>query len=128
MSKRAAIKQERGTKRTCQNPDCGARFYDLNREPVTCPTCQTIYAVAAQQLPQLSARGLPRPFRKPAPFVPDEPKQETPAEDGTELGTLEDEEASAPADDNETFIEEVDEESPDMAGLVDAPADDDEKQ
>lgn len=33
MSNKAA----RGTKRTCQS--CGARFYDLNRDPIICPVC-----------------------------------------------------------------------------------------
>jgi len=33
MSSKAA----RGTKRTCQG--CGARFYDLNRDPIICPIC-----------------------------------------------------------------------------------------
>ena len=44
MSDKAALKLERGTKRTCQNPECGERFYDLNRDPVTCPICNSVYA------------------------------------------------------------------------------------
>ena len=31
------IKPEWGTKRTC--PKCGTRFYDLDKEPVTCIEC-----------------------------------------------------------------------------------------
>ncbi|MCK5088929.1 MAG: FYDLN acid domain-containing protein, partial [Hyphomicrobiaceae bacterium] len=34
-----ATKQNRGTKRTCQNSECGSRFYDLNRTPIACPIC-----------------------------------------------------------------------------------------
>ncbi len=34
-------KPEWGTKRTCFS--CGARFYDLRREPVICPICSTVY-------------------------------------------------------------------------------------
>jgi uncharacterized protein (TIGR02300 family) len=30
---------EWGTKRICQN--CGAKFYDLHRDPIVCPKCQT---------------------------------------------------------------------------------------
>jgi uncharacterized protein (TIGR02300 family) len=30
---------EWGTKRICQN--CGTKFYDLQREPIVCPKCQT---------------------------------------------------------------------------------------
>jgi uncharacterized protein (TIGR02300 family) len=36
---------ERGTKRTCQNEECGARFYDLDRQPIVCPICNTFYAL-----------------------------------------------------------------------------------
>lgn len=32
-------KEEWGTKRMC--PHCGARFYDLKQDPMTCPACQT---------------------------------------------------------------------------------------
>ena len=34
---------KRGTKRTCQNEECGERFYDLNSDPINCPICQTEY-------------------------------------------------------------------------------------
>jgi hypothetical protein len=63
---------------------------------------------------------LQRSFKKLPPF-PEESRQEAPAEDEVELVT-EDEEGSAPADDDNTFVEDVDEEMPDMAGLIDTPA------
>jgi len=34
-------KPEWGTKRICQN--CGTKFYDLQREHIVCPKCQTEY-------------------------------------------------------------------------------------
>jgi hypothetical protein len=40
VSTKSDIKVQRGTKRTCQNPECGSRFYDLNRDPITCPGLQ----------------------------------------------------------------------------------------
>jgi uncharacterized protein (TIGR02300 family) len=33
-------KPEWGTKRLCTS--CGARFYDLNRQPIECPKCSTV--------------------------------------------------------------------------------------
>jgi|HubBroStandDraft_1064217.scaffolds.fasta_scaffold00142_19 uncharacterized protein (TIGR02300 family) len=36
---------ERGTKRVCQS--CSGKYYDLNREPVLCPKCQTEFDPAA---------------------------------------------------------------------------------
>lgn len=38
-------KPELGTKRLCTN--CGAKFYDLNKTPITCPKCHTVLEIAA---------------------------------------------------------------------------------
>ena len=38
-------KPEWGVKRLCAN--CGARFYDLMLDPITCPECGTVFEVAA---------------------------------------------------------------------------------
>jgi uncharacterized protein (TIGR02300 family) len=43
-------KPELGTKRLCAH--CGARFYDLNHAPATCPKCGAVFEAAA-----VSARG-----------------------------------------------------------------------
>ena len=36
-------KPELGTKRLCAG--CGAKFYDLNKDPITCPKCGTVYEI-----------------------------------------------------------------------------------
>ena len=36
-------KVERGTKRTCGG--CGAKFYDLNKDPIVCPLCEVVFEV-----------------------------------------------------------------------------------
>ena len=36
-------KEEWGTKRLC--PHCGTRFYDLQKDPMTCPACGSEFAV-----------------------------------------------------------------------------------
>lgn len=119
MSDKAAIKLERGTKRTWS--DCGARFYDLSRDPIACPICNTVYVTALQPPPQAPARTAPRPLKRPAP-VPRAVKEELPTEEGVELGELEGEEEPAPvAEDDDTFIEEDEEDSTDMSGIVDTP-------
>lgn len=38
-------KPDLGTKRLCAH--CGARFYDLNHAPATCPKCGTVFEAAA---------------------------------------------------------------------------------
>ena len=37
-------KPELGTKRHCGG--CGAKFYDLSKDPIVCPKCQTVFVVA----------------------------------------------------------------------------------
>ncbi len=39
-------KAELGAKRQCQN--CGAKFFDLNKEPIVCPKCGKIFQGAAR--------------------------------------------------------------------------------
>jgi len=129
MPTTADIKAQRGTKRMCQNPECGSRFYDLNRDPITCPVCSTIYEIRVQPVSVAPARPTPRPVKKPAPFVPDEAKPDVPVEEGEEVVALEDaeEEVVVAADADETFLE-PEEESSDVSGIIDAPVDDaDEK-
>ncbi len=38
-------KAELGTKRLCAN--CGAKFYDLSKDPIVCPKCNTVLTLAA---------------------------------------------------------------------------------
>jgi len=52
-------KPELGTKRLCAS--CGAKFYDLNHDPIVCPKCGTVYEVAA-----LTARARPESARAAA--------------------------------------------------------------
>ncbi len=40
-SEESVAKPEWGTKRLCLN--CGARFYDLRRDPIVCPRCDTVF-------------------------------------------------------------------------------------
>lgn len=39
-----STKAARGTKRICEG--CGAKFYDLNNDPVICPMCEVEFKVA----------------------------------------------------------------------------------
>lgn len=43
-------KPEWGMKRTCQS--CGARFYDMRRDPILCPICQAVYEPERQPRPR----------------------------------------------------------------------------
>jgi uncharacterized protein (TIGR02300 family) len=128
MSTTAAMKTQRGTKRTCQNAECGSRFYDLNHDPIICPICNSTYALAVA--PPAPAATSMRPYRKPAkkPDIEtaDGFKAEV-AEEGDELAVIEAEEEPAVTEDDETIIEEVEEDASDVSGIIDAPIDTDER-
>src|SRR5205085_1794011 len=57
-------KPELGTKRLCAN--CGAKFYDLNKDPIVCPKCETVF------VPPVAARGRPEPVAPVAPVAVEE--------------------------------------------------------
>jgi uncharacterized protein (TIGR02300 family) len=118
-----STKAERGTKRTCQNPDCGSRFYDLNRDPIVCPICETVFqlaapaeAVAAPTGQEAGARSARRgsfaPAEKPAPDV-------TGSDDDEDaLPALEGEDEAEVAEDDETFLEPEEEDGSDMETII----------
>jgi uncharacterized protein (TIGR02300 family) len=58
-------KAELGIKRLCAS--CGAKFYDLNKSPIVCPKCSTVYEVT---LPRARSDGP----RSVAPVVVVEPE------------------------------------------------------
>jgi uncharacterized protein (TIGR02300 family) len=67
-------KPELGIKRLCGN--CGAKFYDLNKNPIVCPACATVFVVptpVTRRAPTGTARMRPQPFAPRAP----EPVEET---------------------------------------------------
>jgi uncharacterized protein (TIGR02300 family) len=123
-----STKAERGTKRTCQNPECGSRFYDLNRDPILCPICNTQYALAAA--PMLMAAATPaaaekkpqRPVAKKPVFVAEGVKPEdAPEAEGDEVLADVEGEAEPAAADDETFLEEEEEDGADMTGIIGGP-------
>lgn len=122
-----STKAERGTKRTCQNPECGSRFYDLNRNPIVCPICESVYELAmSANLAAAEEKAARKPAKKPA-FVPPEAAKADAAEgEGEDLVVIEgeEEEATAGAEDDETFLEEEEEDGSDMSNIIGGPVDD----
>ena len=126
------VKAELGTKRTC--PSCAARFYDLLKNPIVCPKCGTTF-VAAAILPSKGDFQAPvAPPPKPREAVeddvevadvelvsledaeePDTPDDETAGIEDVDLG----EDAGAdPAEEDDTFLVEEEEEGDNVSGLV----------
>ncbi|MFM1814260.1 MAG: hypothetical protein RLZ98_955 [Pseudomonadota bacterium] len=109
-----STKEARGTKRTCQSSDCGERFYDLNRDPIICPICQSVYVIASAPL---TASLKPEPSSpKAADANLDEDDIEI--DDATEsLEDLAEAEEAVAGDDDDTFLEE-EEDSGDVSGII----------
>src|SRR6201996_4141487 len=129
---RIVAKAELGTKRLCAN--CGAKFYDLNKDPIHCPKCGTVYVVAP-----VVTRGRP----EPAPIVPRQVAEveEVATPEPAEVETVSLEEADAETqgakkttaepeveeeeveidetlDNDDTFIEEQEEEDADVTDII----------
>lgn len=114
-----SMKTERGTKRTCQSASCGARFYDLNRDPIVCPICGTIYEMmtttAMGAVAAATAEKARRPAKK-AEFEGVAPGDVPDVEADDALADIDtDEEALT---DDETFLEAEEEDGGDVSGII----------
>jgi uncharacterized protein (TIGR02300 family) len=127
-------KPELGLKRQCMS--CGAKFYDLNKNPIVCPKCSAAFQASAMtRAAPVAARAVP------AAVVA--------ADDDTELESVGPElvsldavaaseaEKDLPIDDDievsddvgtdDTFLEEEEEGEDDVTGLIDGDLEDDEE-
>ncbi len=83
-------KPDLGTKRLCGS--CGAKFYDLAKDPIICPKCETVF----HPVVYTSTRMRPEAARAPvAPLVPE--AAEAPEVADVELVSLEDADAERAA-------------------------------
>ena len=112
-------KPELGAKHQCQN--CGAKFFDLNKDPIVCPKCGTVFQGVALRAQRASQKE-------------DEEDEQAAAPAGIELVSLDEveateEKAAAPADDDieveddeapdDTFLEEEEDDADDVTALID---------
>jgi uncharacterized protein (TIGR02300 family) len=112
-------KPEWGSKRIC--PSCGARYYDLRRDPIVCPKCSTPFDPEAL----LRARRA-RPSAPVAKELEPVGAEDADADLETEAVEEEEEEASVPLEEaeeeDEELIEdasELGEDEDDMAEVID---------
>lgn len=96
-----AKQEARGTKRTCQNEECETKFYDLNRDPVVCPACQSEYKLAEVVEEEEDPVGEAAPAAGAATATPAS-DGEAVADDDDALVSLEDADAELGADDDDT--------------------------
>ena len=127
-------KPARGSKRVCQS--CGARFYDLGRTPIVCPSCQAVYQMTQPTSRRGERAPVPEVREKVEPEVEavalepetisveevEEPGEEAAIED-EEIVDLGEDEAEIPAaGEDDTFLEEPEgDEEADVSGIVGGP-------
>lgn len=125
-----ATKEARGTKRTCQNPECGSRFYDLNRDPIVCPICQSVYKLAtAPQGVAPQEEEVVRKPKKPEVTADEEAAGgDLPLAEGDEdLADLEEADEAIVGGDEEAFIETEEEDGGDVSDILGPVGEDDEE-
>lgn len=76
--RRVLAKPEWGLKRTCLS--CGARFYDMQREPIVCPNCEAEFdplALVRPRRARAAAAAASAPKPKPVPQVAEPAEEES---------------------------------------------------
>jgi uncharacterized protein (TIGR02300 family) len=132
-------KPELGTKRLCGS--CGAKFYDLSKDPIVCPKCETVFH------PVVYTSTRSRAAEARAPVAPLVPEAAEPEAADVELVSLEDADAESGgakkvvgdvdveedevevADDgaeDDTFLETEDDEGDDVSDIVGGDREDEE--
>lgn len=116
-----SAKTARGTKRKCQNEECGASFYDLGREFFECPVCGTEFDHEA------AARALePQPSRYPARKQPRDlpivanPEPDDIDDDAADIA-LDDDDTTDDADTDSSDVLLVDDDDDDIDGPIEIP-------
>ena len=112
-------KPELGAKRQCQN--CGAKFFDLNKDPIVCPKCGTVFQGVVARAERATSKE-------------DEAEDEVAAPAGVELVSLDEVEAAEEkvaepvvdeieVEDDDTaddpFLEAEEEDEDDVSALID---------
>ena len=122
-------KPDLGTKRLCGS--CGAKFYDLAKDPIVCPKCETVF----HPVVYTSTRMRPEAARAPvAPLVPE--AAEVPEVADVELVSLEDADAESGGAkkpgtgdvgaEDDTFLETDEDEGDDVSDIVGGDREDEE--
>jgi uncharacterized protein (TIGR02300 family) len=131
-----SIKAARGTKRVCQN--CGSKFYDLNRAPITCPICESIYqqtetrgkAIAGNAVVDEDDDAISPTMANVDIVSLDEvaeAENELPEIDDDGLVEIDDDDTDLKADADEPFIEDEDDSGDDVSGLLGGGRDDEDE-
>ena len=121
-------KPELGLKRQCMS--CGAKFYDLNKDPAVCPKCGTVFqataltrvaapvAARAEEEDEADLESVGPEMVSLDEVEADENEKDIPVDDDIDVG-------DDVADD--TFLEDEEEGDDDVSDLIDSDLEDDEE-
>ena len=123
----AVAKPELGIKRQCAN--CGAKFYDLGKNPIICPKCGTVHEVATAPARRAAAAKATPVEEEAVPADTETVSLEEVAEQEkkkktSSKGAAPDVDADADDDvevadgEDDTFLEEEEEESGNVSDLI----------
>jgi uncharacterized protein (TIGR02300 family) len=102
-----AKKEARGTKRSCQNDRCDNKFYDLNRDPIVCPACDSVYKLAVMEEEEIVPPVAAAVAAAPAPVPAASADGEEVSDEDDALVSLEDADAELGADDDDAGIGDI---------------------
>ena len=109
----ALHRPELGTKRTCQH--CGARFYDLGRDPIVCPKCEHEHTAEmfnrmkrARPAAEAAARNAPKREAEDEVVAGDGEDLDLAVEEAAEEEEAEFEDASELGEDEEDMAQVID--------------------
>lgn len=106
MENRLVAKPKWGIKRICTS--CGAKFYDLEKDPIVCPACDAIYDPDAAAKLKRAQRGV-EPEAKAKPAAAAAAASEGDDAEDTDLDL---------DDDDEDVLEDTDDLDEDDVGVV----------
>lgn len=113
------VKPEWGTKRTCHS--CSAKFYDMRRDPVSCPKCGTVLDLETLVKPRRT-RAVAAVAPEPKPVIKPPPKRPASEEELPEVGAELEVEVEKTDDEEEEVLEdtsELGEDEDDVAEVID---------
>ncbi len=120
-------KPDLGNKRQCQN--CSAKFFDLNKDPIVCPKCGTVYQVTP--LSARASRAAPAPADDEAETDAGAelvPLEEADNDEDKVVAAVVDDDADEVEDDAaDTFLEEEEDGDDDVSDLIDGEIETDEE-
>ena len=113
-------KPELGTKRLCAN--CSARYYDLNKTPITCPKCGAPFEVVAtttrSRFRQQAVVSQPEVEPEEAPSETELISREEVENEDVETDETNETDETAKDDSGDPLIEEVEDEDTDVSEII----------